>query len=187
MTKIATLDRPLILGLDIATRCGWASGRVGETPIAGSIRFGSSSSNENVIFAAALDWASSFLQPRPRPDVVMIEAMLPIEAMQGRTQRAVRDRLAGLHGVIRAVAQLRGVGRIESCTVGDVRGHFIGHRRAKRVDAKKETMRFCRCMGWEVRDDDAADACAIWSYACAQIDPQTALRTTPLFNRAITL
>jgi hypothetical protein len=182
-----TDNRPLILGLDVATRCGWARGRLGETPIAGSVRFGSSSTNENVIFAAALDWASSFLQPQPRPDVVMIEAMLPPDAMRGATSKAVRDRLAGLHGVIRAVASLRGVGKIETCSVGDVRSHFIGHRGAKRDVAKRETMRRCAKLGWDTKDDNAADACAVWSYACALIDPALALRLTPLFNRAIAL
>jgi hypothetical protein len=179
--------RPLILGLDVATRTGWASGRLGETPIAGSVRFGSSSSDEDVIFGAALAWASEFLQPQPRPDVVMIEAMLPPDAMRGSTSKAVRDRLAGLHGVIRAVAQLRGVGRIESCSVGDVRSHFIGHRGAKRELAKRETMRRCRMLGWDCKDDNAADACAVWSFACALIDPALALRLTPLFNKAIAL
>jgi hypothetical protein len=179
--------RPLILGLDVATRCGHALGRLGETPVAGSVRFGNSSSDENVVFAAALDWASRFLQPFPRPDVVMIEALLPPDAMKGNTSKAVRDRLAGLHGVIRAVAQLRGVGKIETCSVGDVRSHFIGHRGAKRDVAKRETMRRCARLGWDCKDDNAADAAAVWSYACALIDPALALRLTPLFNKAIAL
>jgi hypothetical protein len=179
--------RPLIVGLDIATRCGWARGRLGETPTSGSIRFGNASSDASVIFGAALDWASRFLQPLPRPDVVMIEDLLPMDAMRGHTQRAVRDRLAGLHGVLRGVAQLRGIGRIEVASVGDVRQHFIGQRNAKSAVAKAETMRRCARLGWEHRDDNAADALACWSYACALIDPATALRLTPLFNRAIAL
>jgi hypothetical protein len=179
--------RPLILGLDIATRCGHALGRVGETPISGSVRFGNASSDEDVIFGSALDWCSQFLQPHPRPDVVMIEALLPPDAMKGHTSKAVRDRLAGLHGIIKAVAQLRGVARIETCSVGDVRAHFIGHRGAKRKTAKLETMRRCTALGWTYKDDNAADALAIWSYACALIDPALALRMTPLFNRAIAL
>jgi hypothetical protein len=179
--------RPLILGLDIATRCGHALGRLGETPVAGSIRFGYSTTDENVVFAAALDWFSQFLQPFPRPDVVMIEAMLPVDAMRGKTQRHVRDRLAGLHGVIRAVASLRGVGKIEVCSVADVREHFIGQRGAKRAIAKAEVMRRCLRMGWECKDDNAGDALAVWSFGCALIDPASALRLTPLFNRSIAL
>jgi hypothetical protein len=48
-------------------------------------------------------------------------------------------------------------------------------------------MNQCRRLGWDFRDDNAADALAIWSYACALIDPQTALKTVPLFNRALIL
>jgi hypothetical protein len=180
------MSRPLILALDIATRTGWALGRVGETPRSGSHRFGHSSSDENVIFGAALDWASTFMQER-RPDLLMIEALLPPDAMRGKTSKAVRDRLAGLHGVIRGVAWLRHVEQIMDCSVGDVRSHFIGDRKAKREVAKRETMRRCAQLGWEHRDDNAADALAIWSYACAQIDPVTALRTVPLFNRAVAI
>jgi hypothetical protein len=179
--------RPLVVGLDIATRCGWARGQLGETPVTGSIRFGNASSDASVVFGAALDWASRFLEPFPRPDVVMMENLLPMDAMRGHTQRASRDRLAGLHGVMRAVAQLRGVGKIEVVSVGDVRQHFIGQRSAKSAIAKAETMRRCARLGWDCCDDNAADAAAVWSYACALIDPALALRLTPLFNRAIAL
>jgi hypothetical protein len=185
--RMREVGRPLILALDIATRTGFASGRIGETPISGSVRFGNASIDENVVFGAALDWLSEQLQPHPRPDMVMIEALLPPEAMKNRTSRAVRDRLAGLHGVMRAVASLRGIRRIEECKVGDVRSHFIGDRGAKRVTAKRETMRRCAQLGWRYRDDNAADALAIWSYACALVDPETALRTVPLFNRAVAI
>jgi hypothetical protein len=181
------MSKPLILALDVATRTGWALGRVGETPRSGSCRFGHSSSDENVIFGAALNWASLFLQEQGPPQILMIEALLPPDAMRGRTSKAVRDRLAGLHGVIRGVAWLRHVEQIMDCTVGDVRAHFIGDRKAKREIAKRETMRRCAQLGWQCRDDNAADALAVWSYACAQIDPATALRTVPLFNRAVAI
>ena len=181
------MSKPLILALDVATRTGWALGRVGETPRSGSCRFGHSSSDENVIFGAALNWASLFLQEQGPPQILMIEALLPPDAMRGRTSKAVRDRLAGLHGVIRGVAWLRHVEQIMDCTVGDVRAHFIGDRGLKRARAKGETMLQCRRLGWDAKDDNQGDALAIWSYAGALIDPQTALKTVPLFNRALIL
>jgi hypothetical protein len=177
----------LVLALDIATRTGFALGRVGERPTFGSIRFGKSSSNDNVIFAGALDWTSRFLEPQPRPDLLALEALLPPDAMRGKTSKAVRDRLAGLHGIVRAVACLRDVGKIETYSVGDVRSHFIGDRKAKRDVAKRETMRRCLQLDWHVQDDNAADALATWSYCCSLIDPRLALRTVPLFNRRIAI
>jgi hypothetical protein len=177
----------LVLALDIATRTGFACGRVGELPTFGSIRFGNASSNDNVIFAGALNWCARFLDPQPRPELLAIESLLPPDAMGGRTTRNVRDRLAGLHGIVRAVACLRDIPRIEAYAVGDVRQHFIGDRKAKREVAKRETMRRCVQLDWHVQDDNAADALATWSFACSLIDPRLAPRTVPLFNRRVAL
>jgi hypothetical protein len=58
----------------------------------------------------------------------MIERLLPIQAMQGRTQRATRDCLAYIQGALRGTANLRGIKDIRECEVGDVRSHFIGTR-----------------------------------------------------------
>ena len=127
----------LILALDIATRTGFARGRVGELPVSGSINFGRDGSSRNrtdaAIFAAALRWLSQELQPEPRPDLVIMEAMLPPDAARGSTQRAVRDRLAGLQGIVKGVSHLRGIGEIAEATVGNIRGHFIGDRSLKRA------------------------------------------------------
>ena len=177
----------LVLALDVATRTGYALGRVGERPTFGSIRFGNASSNDNIIFASALDWCARFLDPQPRPELLAIEALLPPDAMGGRTTRNVRDRLAGLHGIVRAVACLHDIPRIEAYAVGDVRSHFIGDRKAKREVAKRETMRRCLQLGWNSPDDNAADALATWSYACSLIDPRLALKTVPLFNRSVAI
>jgi hypothetical protein len=44
-------------------------------------------------------------------------------------------------------------------------------------------MRQCRAMGWQVADDNEADALATWHYMCSLIEPKLALRPTPLFAR----
>jgi hypothetical protein len=176
---------PLILALDIATRTGFAYARLGERPISSSVRFGNESDNQDVIFAASIEWLWGLLEPTPRPDIIAIEAMLPPEAKVGSTSKAVRDRLAGLHGTLRGVAKLRGVAEIALCQVGDVRAHFIGMRGAERKVAKPATVERCRQLGWSCRDDNAADALAVWSYTCAIIDPKRALDTVPLFNAAL--
>jgi hypothetical protein len=172
-----------ILALDIATVTGFARGRVGSAPLAGSIRFGKPTATNNQVFAAALSWISELLKPEPRPDIVIVEALLPPDAMRNHTSRQVRDRLAGLHGIMRGVAKLRGIPEIAEASVGDVRAHFIFDRMAKRETAKRETLLQCRRMGWAVDDDNAGDALALWSHACALIDPTHALKVSPLFQR----
>jgi hypothetical protein len=174
-----------ILALDLATVTGWARGQIGEQPTFGSIRFGKGNDVNNAIFGRALRWISETLQPQPRPDILILEAMLPPTVKVGKTSRDVRDRLAGLHGIFRGVAYLRSVGEIAEASVGDVRAHFIGIRTAKRVTAKHLTMERCKRLGWQVQNDNEADAIALWSYACGLIDPQTALNVVPLFNRRL--
>jgi len=175
-----------VLAIDLATRCGWARGIVGGVPSSGSVDFAKNvSSSSNATFARALTWFSEFLEPKPRPDVIYIERMLSPMAKVGFTTADTRDRLAGLHGIARAVAYLRGIYDIEVADVQDVRGHFINERKLKRHIAKRETVEKCRALGWPCEGDDAADALALWSYACGRIDPQTALQVSPLFNKKL--
>jgi hypothetical protein len=173
-----------ILALDLATVSGWARGCVGDHgPRCGTLAFSpKGESSENAVFGRALPLFQRLLHDDPTPDLVILEAMLPPAAMKGRTSRAVRDRLAGLHGIARAVAYHRGIYRIETATVSDVRAHFLSDRGLRRASAKREVTAVCQRLGWTVANDNEADACALWSYACGLLDPRTALRVSPLFR-----
>jgi hypothetical protein len=168
----------LILGLDLATITGWCKGRPDEIPRFGSIRFGKVDASPNAVFGAALQFFSEFLQDEP-PDFIMLEKMLPPMARKGATNRGTRDRLAGLHGILRGVAFLRGCYDIAEVSVLDVRQHFCGARNVH----KERVFDQCRMLGWAVQDNDAADACATWSFACGLVQPETALAVTPLFGK----
>jgi hypothetical protein len=41
----------------------------------------------------------------------------------------------------------------------------------------------CRSLGWMVETSDEADACALWDYQICWLDPQAAVRSTPLFAK----
>jgi hypothetical protein len=120
------------------------------------------------------------------PTLLVIEALLPAAA-RVKTNKATRDRLAGLRAIALAVAHCRGVHRIVEAEVADVRAHFIGARILRRATAKIEVMRTCRRLGWDVEDDNAGDACAVWSFGCGLVDPRSALRVSPLFQRGVAL
>ena len=175
-----------ILALDIATTCGWARGLVGGEPTSGSLRFGNESKSSDVVFAGAMTWIERVLAGRPLPDIAMIEALLPPSVMQGQTNAAVYERLAGLHGIMRAVLRRAGVAEIAQADVGAVRAHFIGDRSLRRATAKRETIMRCRMLGWPAVDDNAADALALWSFGCSLVDPRLALRVTPMFGQRMT-
>jgi len=98
--------------------------------------------------------------------------------------------------IVETVAHLRGAPRIQLANVQDVRRHFTGQRTfSKAIDpstgkklssrdaAKAATIAMCRLQGWEVENDDAADAAALWSWGCASLNPRLAPMTTPLFGR----
>jgi hypothetical protein len=172
-----------ILALDIATTTGFARGHVGDIPECSSVDFAHLGVSDNAILGKALYWFSELLRPAPRPDLLVIEAMLPPLAKVGNTNRKTRDRLAGLHGIFIAVAHLRGIHEITTVEVGAVRQHFIHARNLRGHIAKQEVMEKCRALGWRVPDHNAADAAALWHFACSLIKPELALEASPLFRR----
>jgi hypothetical protein len=172
-----------VLALDIATTIGWARGNVGDTdPQFGSLRFAKPGSSSNAVFGNAIKWLTATLEPMPRPDIVIIESLLPVLAKAGQTDRETRDRLYGLHAIVRGVCFLRGVYEIQEASVQAVRGHFIGVHNLRREPAKAEVMAQCKRIGWAVENDDEGDACALWHYATCLIDPVLGTRVSPLFN-----
>jgi hypothetical protein len=171
-----------VLALDIASTTGWARGPVGPAaPRCGSMRFGKVGASQLAICGRALEWAIDTLRP-PLPDVVAIEALLPPHVIRGKSN-VDHDLLAHLHGIVLGVCFMRGVYMVQKYPVTTWRAHFIDLTCA-RGEQKIMTQRKCKSLGWlEEADDDAADACGLWSYQAALIDPEQAIRISPLFNR----
>jgi len=170
-----------ILALDIATVTGWARGTPEGDPTCGSIRFASKGASHGAIFCGAFDWFRDFTESSP-PDVLVIEDLLPFRAKMGETHADTARLLAGLHAIIRLVAFKRSIFKVNAVPVSDVRHHFIGGN-YKRDQAKGWTVQKCKSLGWlERADEDAADACALWSYWAGRVVPETALRVSPLFQ-----
>ena len=174
-----------ILALDIATVTGWARGQVGETPEFGSLRFGKLRASNNAVFGQAIRWFAETLDAQPRPDIVIIENLLPPTAMAGKTTADVRDRLCGLQAIARGVCFLRGIYEVQGADVGNVRRHFLGSHALHRDEAKQETLKRCRILGWHAQNTDEADALALWHFGCCLIQPELATQVSPLFNKAL--
>lgn len=156
MSSIATRMREIaaepargldILALDIASNTGFARGRFGEPPRCGSIRFASEGASANAIFAGAFDWMVDYTKENDVPDILILEALLPFSAAafkKRKTNKSTNDILAGLHGVIRAVAYKRRIFDIRTVAASDVRRHFLDMNAVKREDAKRLVVRKCR-------------------------------------------
>lgn len=190
------MDARTVLALDLATDSGWAIGPVGGVPRCARLPLGSSSSPAEK-GARLVRWLSELLLVE-RPRLVVIERPLNIRILVkiGASHDTVLL-LYGLAYLAMTICNMRGVHDVRFADVQDVREHFVGRRTfaasrnpltgkkiTSRAVAKSAIIDACRMRGWEVEDDNAADAAATWSYGCALLNPRTAVMATPLFGRA---
>lgn len=161
----------IILALDLASVSGVAIGSTGGKPTAWPVNLGQGRS-EDARFSQALVLTHKLIEAH-KPDLIVIEA--PVGGPK------TSHFLVGLVACVRGCAFNRRV-RIESYNIAAIRKHFIGghvtsaayghlppnkRKGAARAAGKNAVMQRCRQLGWEAEDDNAADACALWEYACA--------------------
>lgn len=170
---------PNILALDLAARSGWAMGCVRDAaPRFGSVRLANPGASMGAIFSNCHKWLGGF----DGVDVVVFEAPMQPSFMAGRTNAHTIRILIGIAAITEEFFFSRGVD-VREAQVGDVRRHFIGSNKHKRVAAKALTISGCRRLGWNPPDDNAADALALWHYQASIFEPRLALQTSPLFRR----
>jgi hypothetical protein len=171
----------IVLALDLASISGWAVGEPGGEPVHGSHRFASKGASHEAIFANAFHWTSGIVAEH-KPTLVVWEA--PLAGFKtGKTTNDVSTILFGLPAVVGAAVYISGIFDIRKADTRDVRLHFIGCN-PKRAQAKPMVVRQCHAMGFQVYDDNEADALAVWHYMCALLEPKLALAPTPLFGRS---
>ena len=157
----------IILALDIATQTGVSVGETGGTPVSWSVDLGHKKS-EDQRFSKALSLAHCLIRDHS-PDLIAVEA-----AIGGPNTSHF---LVGLLACVRGCAFNRGI-PVEVCSIGAIRKHFLGRqltvrdypglsKAQARTQIKAEVMKRCALLGWEAADDDAADAAALWDYACS--------------------
>lgn len=155
------------MAFDIATQTGVAFGPAGGTPRVVSVDLGKGLS-EAQRFSRMIRMADQFLTMH-KPDLVVYEA-----AIGGQNSSQY---LIGLVSCLRAVAADHKLDAKPVYLAG-VRKHFIGknltvkdfpvlNRGSAKKEIKRVVMNRCRALGWDIDDDNEADACAAWDYACA--------------------
>lgn len=145
-----------VLAFDTATKTGVAIGSAGETPRAFSVDLGK------------VDWCIRFsrtlrlthkLITEHKPDLVVVEAFVG-------GPKANTD-LAGLVACVLGESDRL---KVKTATYypATVRKHFLGGvSKSSRTPIKVQVAQRCAMLGWDVGDTDAADAAALWDYACA--------------------
>jgi hypothetical protein len=116
------------------------------------------------------------------PGLVVWEAPLATSMRKGKTTIDVTTVLFGLPAVIGCCAYKHGIYDIRKAETAAVRRHFIGQN-PKRILAKRLVKQRCIANGWDITDDNEADALATWSYQCSLLKPELAVKQTPLFGR----
>lgn len=145
---------------------------VGDTD--GNVKFwshqlGKKGASQEARFAASMHMVNGLIKSHS-PDLVVIEA-----AIGGHNANAF---LIGLVACIRGVCYARNI-RCEVVTSQSVRRYFLGYtpRRSNfpnlsAVDARKAIKQVvidrCKAVGWHPKDDNQADALAMFDYACAK-------------------
>ena len=160
--------RETIIALDLATHTGWAEGVPGKPPVLGSIRFGSPGSSHEEAFAEAMTWIGERVLAFP-PRLLVMEAPLPPSLMRGQTNADTARKLMGLAAIIGGTAHKLGCWNIREASVADVRHYFLGKRNIPSKDAKRATLAKCRDMGLEPKNDNEADAAALFFYTCSKL------------------
>lgn len=158
-----------ILALDVATVIGVAAGHPNSTPTAWAVDLSTAGKSYDARYAKARAMVSHF-HKTIMPDLVAIEA--PIGGSDA--SRYLIELVAHIKGRCFDL----GLQTVEY-NIGSVRKHFLGRHFIKRdfpalSDSaatkiiKGKVLTRCRALGWEVSDFDAADACALWEYACSR-------------------
>lgn len=175
---MATKFTGTILALDIATVTGWALAKPDKPPRFGTVRFGKQGGSRAACYREFRLWIENFTLPR-KIELIVYESPAAPMIMYGRTNIETIKRLIGLCEHLEEWAD--GVCELREASVQQVRAHFIG-RNIKSAMAKAQTIERCRELGWDVNNDNEADACALWSYQVSCLRPDIAITMTPLFQ-----
>ena len=159
----------MIVGLDLSFgSTGYCIGDAESDPIFGSLSF-NDLSHDNKRYAVYLKWLSARLKEH-QPEIVGYEA-----AFQGINPKTTQV-LFGLAAITEAVSEIRGAKTVPVAINdwrkniwgrGTVNGYYdpIQGKNVSRRDALKEaSVRFTKGLGFEVRNDDEADAIGVWLY-----------------------
>lgn len=163
-----------VAALDLAAATGIAIGEPGAAPVFWTEKLGDPDHR-----GMALMRIVSELIRKRGVEGITIEA--PVLKMGPKASADTLRSLIGLYAVADAAARYCGVKPVAG-DVRTVRKHFLGYNPKGREEAKRAVKNRCRALGWDVRDDNQADACALLDWRLAQLSPAHAIRTTALFQ-----
>ena len=164
---------PVVIGLDVATQTGIAVGAPGNKPLCWSESLGKDRPHEQR-FAQALQLTNRLIK-KFDPVLIMIEA--PIKSPHDKTNTNMI--LMGLIGCIRGLAHTRNIPS-RMVEIQTLDKYFLGVAGMRSAERKRAIMHRCEQLAYKVGDQDAADAAAVWDFACSTLSRSHSIATTPL-------
>lgn len=166
-----------IFALDLATSTGFALGEAGRSPMSGAVRLKSSDDEPERAFRKLAQFLRDHFEVQ-RFDLVIVEAPVNIGAFVQSAPESERGfkftsnpstiyLLSGLAAVAFGVCGCYGI-RCVKGNVQQVRKHFLGISRPE--NPKQAVIARCKQLRYvpaDCRDDNRADACALWDYAAS--------------------
>jgi len=184
---------PLIWAIDSASTCGVAEGHAGEVPRLYSMKFSRKDDEPEDVGGRAMAWFQVRLEEL-NPDVVYIEAPMSPGAPGIRTSPSTTIMLIGLWYAMASECKSRGFA-VRKANVQTVRTGFIGSGRVVMPkgskqgeggkEAKRRVFEMCRLLNWAPTDRDAADAGALFWYACTRYAPDLAVPITSMMHAKV--
>jgi Holliday junction resolvasome RuvABC endonuclease subunit len=161
-----------ILGLDLATRTGFAVGLPDEAPRFGTVVLPSSGQDVGAFAIAFGEWLNAMLDAE-LPQVVLYEQ----PSIFSKTTPATLIKLNGLAYDCERICKMRRF-RCYMVNPSRLKKFFAGNGRAQ----KQDMIDVARREGWPVQDDNQADACAIFAYGVHCFAPAHARRFKFMFG-----
>lgn len=172
----------VVLGLDPSmSATGFALGKPKDrAPEIGVVKFSREHDPWPDFFGRVFRWYDIVLATH-KPALVAIEMPMPTQARQGETNERAIAASYGMHAIFVGVAKAWKIEVLE-VSVRTWRRYFLGMGNLPGERAKIAAMRLCRQLQWITEDHNGAEAAGIWSWGCAQVQPQNMRRVEPLFT-----
>lgn len=150
----------ILVALDLATHTGCAIGRVDQAPTCTTEVIGERGASHGLRFQQVMRLTKRLITQH-KPDAVIVEKAIA----SGPSGAEQRVQLAmGMRACVAGICSMHRV-PFHEYPIQSIRKHFFGRGNLKRDAAKGAAMRRCRELGWNIANDNEADACAAWDYA----------------------
>jgi hypothetical protein len=163
----------MIFALDLGARTGYAVGAAGAgIPRSGTVILKKPNEPRAVALGNMIAWLNERWS-RERPALVIKEAPFSLQAFRDHANAEATVLMTyGLHGIVEAMACRFGL-ECRDAHAATIRKHFLGRARmGSRAEMKAAVIQRCHVLGYfpkECRDDNRADACALFDYAAATV------------------